>query len=57
MSAKKGVFAGVGSFISKAWKRYSFIFVFAIILLVYSFTIEANGNAFKWGHITVILAS
>ncbi|HML67968.1 MAG TPA: ABC transporter permease [Clostridia bacterium] len=57
MRANKGGFAGIGSFIAKAWKRYSFIFVFAIILLVYSFTIEANGNAFKWGHITAILAS
>ncbi|HAX39714.1 MAG TPA: ABC transporter permease [Clostridiales bacterium] len=57
MRANKNGFAGIGSFIAKAWKRYSFIFVFAIILLVYSFTIEANGNAFKWGHITAILAS
>ena len=57
MRANKKGFAGIGSFIAKAWKRYSFIFVFAIILLVYSFTIEANGNAFKWGHITAILAS
>ena len=57
MRANKGGFAGIGSFFAKAWKRYSFIFVFAIILLVYSFTIQANGNTFKWGHITAILAS
>lgn len=57
MRANKGGIAGVGSFLAKAWKRYSFIFVFAIILLVYAFTIQANGNTFKWGHITAILAS
>ncbi|MEN6418203.1 MAG: ABC transporter permease [Clostridiaceae bacterium] len=57
MQAKNGGIAGVGSFFAKAWKRYSFIFVFAIILLVYALTIQANGNTFKWGHVTAILAS
>lgn len=57
MQANKGGVNKVSSFLSKAWKRYSFIFVFAIILFVYSLTIEANGNTFKWGHITAILAS
>ncbi len=57
MQSDKNVAAGIGKFIAKAWKRYSFIFVFAIILVVYAFTIEANGNTFKWGHITAILSS
>jgi len=57
MRAKKDGGAGVGSFLAKAWRRYSFIFVFAIILLVYVLTIQANGNSFKWGHVTAILAS
>lgn len=42
---------------ASAWRNYSFIFVFAIILLVYVFTILANGNAFRWGHIAAILSS
>ena len=42
---------------ASAWRSYSFIFVFAIILLVYVFTILANGNAFRWGHIAAILSS
>ncbi len=25
--------------------------------MVYALTIQANGNTFKWGHITAILAS
>ena len=48
---------GFGKFVSNAWKRYSFIFVFAIILIVYVFTIQANGNVFNWGHIASILSS
>lgn len=55
---KKTSFANKsGLFFKTAWKRYSFIFVFAIILVIYVFTIKANGNAFKWGHIAAILSS
>lgn len=43
--------------IATAWTRYSFIFVFAIVLVVYIFTIQANGNTFRWGHVTSILSS
>lgn len=43
--------------IAKSWSKYSFIFVFAIVLIVYIFTIQANGNVFKWGHISAILSS
>ena len=48
---------GLGNIFSKAWKRYSFIFVFAIILVVYIITIQANGKTFKWDHISGILSS
>jgi len=40
-----------------AWKKYSFIFVFAIILIVYGITIQLNGKTFRWSHITAILSS
>ncbi len=43
--------------LTRAWNKYSFIFVFAIVLVVYVFTIQANGNTFKWGHISAILSS
>lgn len=43
--------------LSTAWSRYSYIFVFAMILLVYAITIQAGGNKFTWGHITAILSS
>ncbi len=57
-SEKKPSFiGGVGKFIREAWSRYSFIFVFAVVLIVYVFTIQANGNTFKWGHIAAILSS
>lgn len=43
--------------LASIWKTYSFIFVFAVILIVYAVTIQANGNAFRWGHISAILSS
>ena len=39
------------------WKKYSFIFVFAAILVVYMFTVQSNGNKFNSGHISAILSS
>lgn len=49
--------AGFLPLLGKAWSRYSFIFVFIVILIVYAITIHLNGNTFKWSHITAILAS
>jgi ribose transport system permease protein len=49
--------SGPLALVATAWRHYSFIFVFAIILLVYVFTILANGNAFRWGHVAAILSS
>lgn len=46
--------SGLGSLIAGAWSRYSFIFVFAIILVVYALTIRANGNTFKWSHVAAL---
>lgn len=43
--------------IASSWKRYSFIFVFLLILIVYAVTIQRNGNTFNWGHISSILSS
>ncbi len=37
--------------------KYSYIFVFFIILAVYAITINANGNQFNPGHISGILSS
>ena len=49
---KKNSFGAVAG---KIWSQYSFIFVFLIILVGYAFTIQANGNAFKWSHIAAVL--
>lgn len=43
--------------IGRLWSQYSFIFVMVIVMIVYSFTISANGNTFKWSHIAAILGS
>lgn len=48
---------GFWRLIKKAWQRYSFIFVFAVILVMYAVTIQINGNTFNWGHISSILSS
>lgn len=43
--------------VSRTWSKYSFIFVFIIILLVYAGTITRNGNTFKASHVSAILSS
>lgn len=43
--------------VAKVWSHYSFIFVMFIIMIVYAIAITANGNAFKWSHISAILGS
>lgn len=43
--------------VANLWKRFSFIAVFAVILVVYVITIQMNGNRFNWGHISAILSS
>ena len=43
--------------VSRTWSKYSYIFVFAIILLTYAMTIVSNGNSFNFGHISSILSS
>lgn len=56
-NAKKTSF---NSFLKKAtgcWGKYSYAFVFGIILIVYAITITANGNVFNPGHISAILSS
>lgn len=50
---KSGGFA----IVANIWKKYSFIFVFIVILIMYAITIRSNGNQFNWGHISSILAS
>lgn len=49
--------AGFGKALARCWSKYSYIFVFAIILVLYAITISANGNAFNSGHISVIFSS
>ena len=43
--------------LGKAWKNYSFIFLFVVIVIIYAIVIESNGNKFGTGHITAILSS
>jgi len=43
--------------LSEYWGRYSYVFVFLIILAVYALTINANGNKFNPRHISAILSS
>lgn len=48
---------GIGATIGRVWSQYSFIFVLVIIMIGYAFTIQSNGNVFKWSHIAAILSS
>lgn len=43
--------------LATAWSQYSYIFVFAIVLIVYGMTISSNGNTFRWSHVAAILSS
>ena len=43
--------------IGRFWSQYSYIFVLLIIMIGYAFTIQANGNTFKFSHIAAILGS
>ena len=54
---EKKLGGGPLSVLSSIWKKYSFIFVFAVILVMYALTIQNNGNTFNWGHISAILSS
>ena len=46
-----------GAIAGRIWAQYSFIFVFLIIMVGYAFTIQANGNVFKWSHVAAVLGS
>lgn len=46
-----------GTVAGRIWSQYSFIFVFLIIMVGYAFTIQANGNTFKWSHVVAVLGS
>ena len=39
------------------WAHYSYIVVMLVVMVVYAFTISANGSSFRWSHITAILSS
>jgi ribose transport system permease protein len=53
MENKKSPF----SVISGIWKQYSFIFIFAVILIAYVITVQTTGKTFNFGHISSILSS
>lgn len=42
---------------SACWGKYSYAFVFGLILIFYAVTVSANGNQFNPGHISSILSS
>ena len=54
MNKEKKSFTAV---LGRLWSQYSFIFVLVIIMIGYAFTIQSNGNTFKWSHIAAILSS
>lgn len=43
--------------IGNIWSHYSYIVVMLVIMVVYAITISANGNSFRWSHISAILSS
>ena len=43
--------------LGRIWSQYSFIFVLFIIMIGNAFTIQSNGNTFRWSHIAAILSS
>lgn len=54
---KKTVSGSPLKLLTQAWSKYSYIFVFLIILVVYAITINSGGNKFNPGHISGILSS
>ena len=46
-----------GKRLGRVWSQYSYIFVLLIIMIGYAFTIQSNGNTFKFSHIAAILGS
>lgn len=48
---------GKKGFLGIIWSQYSYVLVMLIIMVVYGFTISANGNQFRWSHISAILSS
>jgi len=47
----------ISKLIATAWTKYSFVFVFFVILFIYAMTVLYHGNTFRFNHITAILAS
>lgn len=43
--------------VTKLWSRYSFVFVFIVILIVYAITTASTTGQFNWNHISSILSS
>lgn len=43
--------------VAKLWSRYSFVFVFIVILIVYAITTASTTGQFNWNHISSILSS
>ena len=54
MSGKEN---GIGKRLGRIWSQYSYIFVLLIIMIGYAYTIQLNGNTFKFSHIAAILGS
>ena len=46
-----------GKKLGRVWSQYSYIFVLLIIMIGYAFTLQSNGNTFKFSHIAAILGS
>lgn len=56
-NTKKTAFSAFFKKATGCWGKYSYAFVFGMILIVYAITIGAGGNVFNLGHISAILSS
>jgi ribose transport system permease protein len=48
---------GISRFIAKAWREYSFVLVFIVIMIIYAIVVSNRGYAFGWDHVATVLSS
>ena len=48
---------GIPRFIGQAWREYSFVLVFIVIMIIYAIVVTNRGYNFGWDHIATVLSS